>query len=175
MQPEWTYFSQQIERFIHSRVQNAADADDIAQNTLLKIHQNIDSLNDNSKLESWIYTIARNNINNHFRKYKNDPITNGSADKLDFIPMQANDEEAIFELACCLRSFIKNLNEDAQDALNAISFNGLSQVDYAKMANLPLPTAKARVQRARKQLAKEIRKCCKYQHGEIISQNKCIL
>ncbi|MCJ8324736.1 MAG: sigma-70 family RNA polymerase sigma factor [Rhizobiales bacterium] len=175
MQPEWTYFSQQIGRFIHSRVQNSADADDITQNTLLKIHQNIDSLNDKTKLESWIYAIARNHINSHFRQHKTDPIANGSATKLDFLPMQDEDEAAIFELACCLEPFIKNLNPSAQEALNATSFNGQSQVDYAKGANIPLPTAKARVQRARKQLAKEISKCCKYQQGEIISQNKCIL
>lgn len=174
MQQEWTYFSKQIKGFIHSRVQNTADADDITQNVLLKVHQNINSLNDKTKLESWIYTIARNSINNHFRKNSRDPIANSSDHLLESLTAQDNVEDDILALACCLKAFIKNLPENSQAALNATSFGGQSQVDYAKTLGIPLPTAKARVQRARKQLAKELTKCCKYQNGEIITNNKCI-
>lgn len=174
MQQEWTYFSKQINGFIHSRVQNAADADDITQDVLLKVHQKIDTLNDKSKLESWIYAIARNSINSHYRKHKNDPIANSSDKQLQFIADQAEEQEAILELACCLKAFMSNLSDDAQDALNATSFEGLSQVEYAKSMGIPLPTAKARVQRARKQLAKQLTKCCKYQAGETNLKNNCI-
>lgn len=173
MQQEWIYFSKQIKSFIHSRVQNAADADDITQNTLLKIHQKIDSLNDKTKLESWIYAIARNSINNHYRKAKQDPIANGSDDKLNNIALMEDDQSAILELACCLNNFISKLSADAQHAINATSFNGFSQVDYAKNFNIPLPTAKARIQRARKQLAKELVKCCKYQNNQANQNQKC--
>ena len=174
MQQEWTYFSKQINGFIQSRVQNAADADDITQDVLLKVHQKIDTLNDKSKLESWIYAIARNSINSHYRKHKNDPIANSSDHLLANLLSQEEDQNAILELACCLKAFMSNLSETAQDALNATAFNGQSQVDYAKSLGIPLPTIKARVQRARKQLAKELKKCCKYQAGDIIPQNNCI-
>ena len=174
MQQEWTYFSKQINNFIHSRVQNAADADDITQDVLLKVHQKIDTLNDKNKLESWIYSIARNSINTHYRKHKNDPIANASDAQLANLPIEEEDQNAILELACCLKAFMNNLSDDAQDALNATAFNGISQVNYAKSLGIPLPTAKARVQRARKQLAKELEKCCKYQAGETIPQNNCI-
>lgn len=174
MQQEWTYFSDQIKGFIHSRVQNAADADDITQDVLLKVHQKIDTLNDKTKLESWIYAIARNSINSHHRKCKNDPISHSSDKSLHNIAMQEADENAILELACCLKSFISNLSDDAKNALNATSFGGQSQVQYAKSLGIPLPTVKARVQRARKQLAKQLTKCCKYQATEITAKNNCI-
>lgn len=174
MQQEWTYFSNQIKGFIYARVQNKADADDITQNTLLKIHQNIDSLNDSTKLESWIYAIARNAITSHYRKNKSDPIANSSDKLLASIPNEEPEQNDILELTCCLQAFIKSLNPDAQEAINATSFNGLSQVEYAKQLNIPLPTAKARVQRARKQLAKQLTKCCKYQAGETNAKNNCI-
>ncbi|PCI87824.1 MAG: hypothetical protein COB24_05235 [Hyphomicrobiales bacterium] len=174
MQQEWTYFSKQIKGFIHSRVQNAADADDISQDVLLKVHQKIDTLNDKAKLESWIYTIARNSINSHYRKHKNDPIAHSSDKQLEFLAIEDENQDAILELACCLKAFMSNLSDDAQHALNATSFKGQSQVDYAKTLGIPLPTAKARVQRARKQLAKELTKCCKYAGNEVIPQNNCI-
>lgn len=174
MQQEWTYFGKQIKGFIHSRVQNTADADDITQDVLLKVHQKIDNLNDKSKLESWIYTIARNSINSHYRKHKNDPIAHSSDKQLEFLAIEHEEQDAILELACCLKAFMSSLSNDAQDALNATSFKGQSQIDYAKTLGIPLPTAKARIQRARKQLAKQLKKCCKYQAGEIISKNNCI-
>ncbi|MGL1922228.1 MAG: sigma-70 family RNA polymerase sigma factor [Hyphomicrobiales bacterium] len=174
MQQEWTYFSHQIKGFIHSRVQNKADADDISQNVLLKIHQNVDTLNDSTKLESWIYAIARNAITSHYRKNKNDPIAHSSDKLLDIIPAEQEDQDDILELACCLKAFIKNLNPDAQLAINATSFDGLSQVQYATQIGIPISTAKARIQRARKQLAKELTKCCKYHANQVQPKNNCI-
>ena len=37
-----------------------ADADDVLQNTFIKIHKNIDTFKGNSKLYSWMYRIATN-------------------------------------------------------------------------------------------------------------------
>ncbi len=161
MNQEWVYFSKQIKAFVHSRVKKHADAEDITQNILLKIHQNINTLNDKAKLESWIYSIARNSINSHFRKNISDPIAYPSEQPVENIAMIENDKLAIFELACCLKPLIDKLNEDARAAINAVSFEGLSQVDYAKKLNIPLPTAKSRIRRARKQLATALNNCCK--------------
>ncbi|NRA87584.1 MAG: sigma-70 family RNA polymerase sigma factor [Rhizobiales bacterium] len=171
MQQEWIYFSSKIKNFIHSRVQNAADAEDITQNTLLKVHQNIDNLNDKTKLESWIYAIARNSINSHYRKTNIDPLAQSSDALLNNISIEDKDQDAILELACCLKGFIGNLPKDAQTAINIISFDGLSQAQYAKKLNIPLPTAKSRIQRARKQLALELQKCCKYEGNQVTPKN----
>jgi RNA polymerase sigma-70 factor (ECF subfamily) len=53
--------------FINSRVNNSEDAKDILSEVFLKISSNIDKLNSNEKLTSWIYTITRNTIIDYYR------------------------------------------------------------------------------------------------------------
>ena len=47
---------------------NAADADDVIQETFIKVFEKIDTLKDDSKFESWLWTILRNNMNEFYRK-----------------------------------------------------------------------------------------------------------
>ena len=48
--------------FINSKVQNAEDAQDILSEVFIKIHNNIQKIDSDEKLTSWIYTITRNTI-----------------------------------------------------------------------------------------------------------------
>jgi len=45
------------------------DADDVLQNTFIKIFKNIDKFKGNSKLYSWMYRIATNEAISHLNKY----------------------------------------------------------------------------------------------------------
>lgn len=46
------------------------DADDVLQNTFIKVWRNIDSFRGDSKLYSWLYRIATNEALNHIRASK---------------------------------------------------------------------------------------------------------
>ena len=56
--------------FISKHEINKDDVNDIIQDTFLKVKTNINSLRNPAKVESWIFQIARNTINDHFRKKK---------------------------------------------------------------------------------------------------------
>lgn len=49
---------------------NQIDAEDVCQETWIKIYQNIDTLEDETKLKAWILTIVKNQCLNHIRKLK---------------------------------------------------------------------------------------------------------
>ena len=51
----WQKYSDDLKRFIISKVKNTTVADDILQDTFIKIHTNLHTLNDITKLKSWIY------------------------------------------------------------------------------------------------------------------------
>ncbi len=53
-------FRQKIKEFILSRVRDDQTTEDIMHDVFLKIHNEIETLRDERKLESWIYQIARN-------------------------------------------------------------------------------------------------------------------
>ena len=40
---------------------------DVLQETVLRIHQNLDTVGDDDRLEAWVFRIARNMIVDHYR------------------------------------------------------------------------------------------------------------
>jgi RNA polymerase sigma-70 factor (ECF subfamily) len=66
----WQEYHSKLHAFIQSRVNDVSVADDILQDVFIRIHSRIDMLKDTSKLQSWIYQIARNAIIDHYRARK---------------------------------------------------------------------------------------------------------
>jgi len=61
-------FHEKLTSFIRNRVADEDEAKDLLHDVFLKIHSHIDSLNTESKVESWLYQIARNSIIDYYRK-----------------------------------------------------------------------------------------------------------
>ncbi len=55
-----TQYKERLYWHIRKIVLNHEDADDVLQNTFIKVYHNIDSFKGNSKLYSWMYRIATN-------------------------------------------------------------------------------------------------------------------
>jgi len=63
------YF-QRIYAFVHARIRNHADAEEIVQETFVTVFRSIDNYRGQASLLSWIFGIAKNLANNSIRKYK---------------------------------------------------------------------------------------------------------
>jgi RNA polymerase sigma-70 factor (ECF subfamily) len=63
----WTNYHADLKRFIISKVKNTTIADDILQDTFIKIHTKLHTLKDITKLKSWCFTEARNSILTHWK------------------------------------------------------------------------------------------------------------
>jgi len=55
-----TQYKERLYWQIRNMVLNHDDADDVLQNTFIKVYRNIDSFRGNSKLHTWMYRIAAN-------------------------------------------------------------------------------------------------------------------
>jgi RNA polymerase sigma-70 factor (ECF subfamily) len=64
------YF-QRIYNFAYVRVRNHADAEEITQETFTGVFRCIEAFRGQASLVSWIYGIAKNTVNNHLRRLKN--------------------------------------------------------------------------------------------------------
>lgn len=170
----WQQFGDNIKAFILKRIDNKNEADDILQEVFIKIHTKIDTLKDENKLHAWIYQIARNTINDHYRKIKPDS-------KIDdrFIEEETLEEnESMIKIAEGLHKFMDELPPNYCDAICKTEFEGLSQVEYAKEMGLSNSGAKSRVQRGRQMIKDMLMKCCHFQfdkYGTIIDYHpiKC--
>ena len=63
----WTSYSEDLKRFIISKVKDITIADDILQDTFIKIHTKLHTLKDIKKLKSWCFTVARNSILDYWK------------------------------------------------------------------------------------------------------------
>ncbi|MFY9152012.1 MAG: RNA polymerase sigma factor SigZ [Prolixibacteraceae bacterium] len=172
----WKEFHQELDGFIYSHIKEREITNDILQDIFVKIQSNIDTLKDESKLSSWIYQIARNAINDHFRKKI----------KLQF---ELNDYDSIEEehpfnreLENCLKPFINQMDDKYKEAIILTEFNGLTQMQLAQKLNISYSGAKSRVQRAKVHLKNLFTDCCNIQsdkYGNVVDYkqkgncNKC--
>jgi RNA polymerase sigma-70 factor (ECF subfamily) len=143
-----------LRRFVGRRVPGP-DADDVLQDTLLRIHLGIGGLRSSDHLAPWVYRVARSAIIDHHRKQRPTfPLVEG-----EVLPAEPEAELRPLLLAC-LEPFLAELPPDQALALRLTELGGLTQVQAAAQLGVPLPTLKARVQRGRRHLRASFDACC---------------
>lgn len=178
----WQACSSQLRAYIARRISNPSLADDILQDVFIKIHENIDTLRDNTKIASWVYNITNNSIVDYYRKHKLEPIdidTFAEKDLSTLLDLESSQASCYTEhIAAGLPAMIDALPEKYSQALTMVELEGISQVELAQKLNLSLSGAKSRVQRGRQLLKDTLMQCCHYEfdrYGTIISAHpiKC--
>tara|TARA_R110000787_G_scaffold12665_6_gene40707 strand:- start:1758 stop:2297 length:540 start_codon:yes stop_codon:yes gene_type:complete len=149
----WTQYSDDVKRFIVSKVHEHAIADDILQDTFLKVHTKLHTLRDQTKLKSWIFSIARNSIMDHFKK------ANKTFEFADF-ESETKILKNIHTEQDCLRGILLSLPKKYRDPLFLSDIKGLKQGEVANQLNQNLPTTKSQIQRARKLISQGFMDCC---------------
>jgi RNA polymerase sigma-70 factor (ECF subfamily) len=97
----WTEYQSSLKSFLHSKVGNPDDVDDLLQEILIKTHKNLHSVKDNEKVKSWIFQIANNTIMDFYRQ--GNKARELTADDLWY---QQEEPQIIRELSLCVLPFI---------------------------------------------------------------------
>ncbi|MGB0980691.1 MAG: sigma-70 family RNA polymerase sigma factor [Winogradskyella sp.] len=155
----WNTYSEDVKRFIFSKVKDAEITDDILQDTFIKVHTKLHTLKAIDKLKPWLFSIARYTLLDYFRNSKN---------TIQVADLELEAETLINEHTeqDCLRGILKKLPKKYRDPLFLSDIKGLKQHDVAKQLKLPLPTVKSQIQRARKQIAQGFMDCCGFVMNE---------
>ena len=172
-QQVWTSYSEDLRRFIISKVKNTTIADDILQDTFIKIHTKLHTLNDITKLKPWCFTVARNSILDYWK------TTNQTFEIANFKGETEISENTHTEKDC-LRGILKNLPKKYRNPLFLSDIKGLKQQEVANQLNQSLSTTKSQIQRARKLIAQGFMNCCGFEMnakgnlvGEIKEKEDC--
>lgn len=165
----WEEFSIPLKSFIKRRITNEQDVEDILQIVFLKIHNNINNLNETNKIHSWIYTITKNTIYDFYRTQTHDLYIECLFEDI-FIETQ-DEVTSNNEIAQCLKVLIQKLPEKYKEALIFTEYQNFTQKELALRMGISVSGAKSRVQRARILLKEMILNCCyieKDHRGNII-------
>ena len=162
----WSEYRESIKSFLHSRISDPDEIDDLLQEILIKTHKNLPSIKSGKSVKSWLFQIANHTIIDFYRKRGRTQSV--SADELWY---EEDNQMAQRELSDCIEPFIRALPPEASELLTEIDLKGRSQKDYANSLGISYSTLKSRVQNGRKQLRELFEDCCNFsldQNGAII-------
>jgi RNA polymerase sigma-70 factor (ECF subfamily) len=151
--------------FVSRRVRSREDAEDIAQEVMLRIHRHSGELEHAERMGAWVHRIAANAIADHYRRPARRELPSGQAGDVPEVLVEPAwdepDTDALRqELSRCLAPLLEHLPPIYREALELTEFEGMSQVEAAERLGLSISGMKARVQRARGQLRDLLLDCC---------------
>lgn len=158
----WREMLPQLRKFVRRRIADPDRADDVVAEILLRIHQNMASLDDRELLPNWVFRIARNAVIDEYRRAgrSREQLTPTLSDQVIDRSVDEDEPAAIRELSACLRPLLKGLSDDQRDALEMVDLAGMTQADAAQQVGVSLSGMKSRVQRGRRRLAELLGQCC---------------
>ena len=135
-------------RLVYSIVGNAARAEEVTQDTFLKVWLAFSSYDGRASLSTWLYTIARNTSLTHRRSeaYR-------AVQPLDDV-IERSGQKPLSPEVLDIDRLVKRLPEEQQEAVRLFYLQERSIDDVAGMMDVPEGTVKSYLHRARRALAK---------------------
>ena len=153
----WQEYRSALKRFLHSKVSNEMDVEDLLQDILIKTYSNLHTVKDHKSIKSWLFQIANHVIIDFYRKKgRNQELSPAELWMID------KPDEVKDELSDCVAPFIQGLPKEHSELLSAIDLQGKSQKEYAVELGISYSTLKSRVQKSRTLLKKVFDDCCHF-------------
>ncbi|HWB80087.1 MAG TPA: RNA polymerase sigma factor SigZ [Nannocystaceae bacterium] len=156
----WDTIAGRLRPFIARRVGAAADADDVLQEVLLRVHRGLPELRDDDRVGPWMFRIARNAIVDHLRVRSTRAQASDDAELEAAAADNADEQDAAQAVVRALASFVADLPSPYREAITLTELEGRTQREGAEMLGIGLSAMKSRVQRGRAKLREMLDTCC---------------
>jgi RNA polymerase sigma-70 factor (ECF subfamily) len=145
---------------------NAADAEDLIQETFLRAYRAYHQFEPGTNLKAWLYRILTNSFINSYRKKQREPQTVSDEEVQDWYLYSKMAEEGMEPSAEA--AVLESLpDEDVQEALSSLpeqfrmavllaDVEGFSYKEIAEIMGVPIGTVMSRLHRGRKALEKRL-------------------
>lgn len=157
-----------IRGFIMASVRDQWLAEDITQDTFLKARRQIDFLRDPDKIKSWLFRIAYNCCQDHFRSAtikQNHASSMVQQTPLDHFPAMEKQMEQQ-QMSSCVRKLVQRLPETYRTVLWLFDILGFSQGEIATALGIEQGNVKIRLHRARKKMKTLLESNCRFERDE---------
>ena len=151
-------------RYLQRFVGDAALAEDLLQETLVRISKGLDRFEGRSSVKTWAFKIATHTAFDHLRQSKRQ-VNLLEVEDLSVLadPGEEMGERLVIdEMNACLREEIDGLPESYRAAVLLHDLEGLSATQTAEIVGCSLATAKIRIHRARARLKQALLGDCNF-------------
>lgn len=153
-------YREAIHRLFVQRLGGASDADDLLQETFIKVFINIHRYSTQYTFGQWVYTIARNTLIDFVRRRQDDL----SIDSYFSAPASSapTPEESVINLQqrTQIEHYLDRLTPRYRTLIVMRFFDAYSYEEIAEKLGIPMGTVKTQIHRAREQM------CCLISEGE---------
>ncbi len=138
---------------------NAADADDVTQEVLIRMIRNLDALPEPSRLAGWLYTVTRNAAADRFRSRSRQRTAADSEEILESvvsdIPNPASDAERS-QLGDVLRAAFDELPRRQREVFDLVELQGIPATEAAGILGIRPTSVRGNLFKARRNLRRRI-------------------
>lgn len=147
---------------------NAADAEDLVQETYLKAYRGYERFQEGTNLKAWMYRILTNSYINRYRAKQRRPDETDISDVEDMYlyrrlggeqsDVGTSAEEAFLDTVTdsTVKAAIEALPENFRMAVLLADVEGFAYKEIAEILDIPIGTVMSRIHRGRKALEKQL-------------------
>ena len=135
--------------------------EDIVQDVYLKFFESIDTLNSLSRAEIWLFTTARNEIYQYYRK-KKIHMDKFNPEDIDNIELRSGesleDQLELRDIRAHLQDELMFIPPEQKEVFLLKEYGGLSYKEIAEMMNIDIELVKSRLYKVRRKIIDRISK-----------------
>lgn len=173
----YTSFHARIVRYL-TRLVGEAEAEDLAQETFVKVGHAMEGFRGEAQLHTWVYKIATNTAldklrSPSLREMSHDPARIESIVSVEGVGVSevqrrlTVEQQAIREeMSSCVRDVIYRLPDNYRTAIVLSELEGFKDGEIAEVLGLTLSATKIRLHRARARLKKDLSNRCVFYRNE---------
>ncbi len=160
-----------ILRYVQSMVHEAAEAEDLTQETFLRAYRERESLRESGALTAWLYRIATHAALDRLRQRARRSPREADVDVAEIelpdrnaVSLQQGIEQG--EMSACVQEYLVALPDGYRSVILLHDMEELTGSQIAELLGLPLATVKIRLHRARRRLQAALHAGCDFSCDE---------
>lgn len=160
--------SPRLARYLQRLVTDNAVAEDLLQETLIRIARGLPDFDGRSSVMTWSFTIATRVAMDHFRKtgHPQRIVAEDEAPELTDSAPTPDERIALSQMNACVREVVASLPEQYRAAILLHDLVGLSARETATACGCSLANVKVRIHRARAKLKQALQNECAFYHDD---------
>jgi len=157
-----------VRKFILAYVRDEWVADDLIQETFVRIQKNLNSVRDHSKISSWIFRIAHNLCHDHFRESKRSTLNQRKIQKEIVTLKEAVVQKELEQqqMGECVQDKMDLLPPDYRTVLILSDIMAFNQKEIAEILDISVSNVKVRIHRARNKMRAILEEHCTFEVDE---------
>lgn len=162
-------YYQRVRKFILHTVRNDWLADDLVQETFIKVNNNLGNLQDTAKLQAWIFRIAHNVCQDYFRHQGKTPSLSLDEISEATVPAKPSTTQKELEqgqMRQCVFGLVNRLPEPLRSVIILSDISEFNQREIAEILGITVENVKIRLHRARKRLKALLEEHCVFEVDE---------